>query len=264
MRYWLVVIGILLVGVGVWLVANNKRPNQKAVTSHESLVTSQQEERRKSKIAIMADVHNDTVTLRKALKQAKDEGVAEVIVDGDLTLDGKQEELVAIKKVLDEGGVKYVVVPGNHDWWGPKGTYAAVFGAEYQVLRVDGVKYILINDGDGKGLGEKQWRWLESEVGECRVVVCVAVAHEPLNHNFSKHIMGEGSKTVTAEAAKLLDLLVKNNVGRLYSGHLHYASSYNLGGMATTIVGAISSSRNNQTPRWTLIEGEGERVVEVN
>jgi hypothetical protein len=35
------------------------------------------------------------------------------------------------------------------------------------------------------------------------------------------------------------------------AGHLHYASSYELGGIRTDIVGAISRERNNQSPRYT-------------
>lgn len=253
---------IILVGVGVWLALNSKK-----VESLKSKSEDQKQEIKPTesavKVAIMADVHNDTETLKKALEQAKKEGVTMVIVNGDMTINGQTKELAAVRAVLDESGIKYAVVPGNHDWWGKAGTYTAVFGIGYGVLRVDDAKYILINNSDGKGLGDRQWAWLANELGECWVVTCAAVAHEPLNHHFSVHVMGEKNNKVAAEAGKLLELLVKNNVGKLYSGHLHYASSYNLGGMETILVGAISSSRNTQTPRWTMVEGGEERVVEV-
>jgi len=42
---------------------------------------------------------------------------------------------------------------------------------------------------------------------------------------------------------------------------LHYSSSYEIDGIRTYVVGAISQSRNNQTPRYTEFEVGKEQVT---
>jgi hypothetical protein len=63
--------------------------------------------------------------------------------------------------------------------------------------------------------------------------------------------MGENNKKAAAEAIWLRDLLISSGVRQIEAGHLHYASSYELEGIRTDIVGAISRDRNNQSPRYT-------------
>jgi len=207
------------------------------------------------KFGVMADIHLDWEEWAKFLKIAKDRGEQMVIVAGDLTSVGKLEELVAAKKVLDESGMKYYVIPGNHDLWTgdrqQKQLFNQVFGSDYQSFKMSGHKFILINNGGVNGLGEIQYQWLEREVVECRVVNCVVVMHIPLNHSFSGHVMGEGNPQVAAEGQQIITWLVENRVAEIITGHLHYATSYELDGFRTNIVGAISRSRNNQTPRYT-------------
>src|SRR5690606_8954510 len=56
-----------------------------------------------------------------------------VIVSGDITEFGSDEELLLAKKILDELLVDYYIVPGNHDAnWSESGgnSFRKVFGAE--------------------------------------------------------------------------------------------------------------------------------------
>lgn len=220
------------------------------------------------KFGVMADVHLDWDNFEKFLKISKQRGEEFVIVAGDLTSLGKENELVSARNVVDRSGVKYYVVPGNHDLWMANKTkeplFNQVFGRDYQSFKQGNNKFILVNNGNYLGLGNNQWLWLQNEVGECRVLTCVAVMHMPLNHNFSNHIMGEGSTMVTVEASNLIKLFQENNVREIIAGHLHYSTSYELGGIRTTIVGAVSEERNNQTPRYTefvIDNGQLEREV---
>lgn len=207
------------------------------------------------KFGVMADIHLDWEEWAKFLATAKDREEKFMIVAGDMTSLGKKTELIAAKKVLDEAKIKYYVVPGNHDLWeGAKLSeplFNEVFGSDYQSFIQGRYKFILIDNGSATGLGEGQTVWIENEVKECRIFTCIAVMHMPLNNNFSAHIMGEGNKKVAGEAANLIKLFQDNGVVELIAGHLHYATSYEIDGVQTTIVGAISRDRNNQTPRYT-------------
>lgn len=216
------------------------------------------------KIAIMADVHSDEEELRRMLVKAKEAQVEMVVVAGDLTINGKMAELSKVKAVLDESGLNYEVIPGNHEY--SLENFNNFFGKDYQSVKIGEVKLILINNAYKNGLGEEQLEWIRGEVAECRALTCLAIMHKPLNNFFSAHVMGEGDEGVTEEASWLRKLLIDNGVKQIEAGHLHYASSYELEGIRTDIVGAISRERNTQSPRYTeLMIGKNlieRRVVE--
>jgi predicted phosphodiesterase len=197
----------------------------------------------------MADIHNDVGQLEIMLNKAKENGVEMVVVAGDLTIEGKRSELNRVKEVLDSVDLKYAVVPGNHEYYLDE--FIKVFGKNYQSIRLGEVKLILVDNSYWQGMDELQKRWLASEVNECGVLICVAIMHKPLNNVLSTHVMGENNKKAAAEAIWLRDLLISSGVRQVEAGHLHYASSYELEGIRTDIVGAISRDRNNQSPRYT-------------
>lgn len=221
------------------------------------------------KFAVMSDIHSDWENFRKALQKAKNEGTEFVIVAGDLTTVGKESELLEAKRILDESGLKYYAVPGNHDvWWGRKfkdDIWGEVFGNSFQSFKDDGIKFILVNNGDGEngaigiigeigGIREKQEDWLKKEAEECLRIYCLVFMHMPLNHPSSLHIMGEENPAVASEAAELVKLFVKNQVREIFVGHLHFSSSYELNGLKTIVIGAVSAERNFQSPKFLTIK----------
>jgi len=70
-------------------------------------------------------------------------------------------------------------------------------------------------------------------------------------------VMGEDNPKVASEASELIELFLKNNIKEIFAGHLHFSSEYNLGGLHTTIVGAITKDRNLQSPKFLEIWQEG-------
>jgi len=231
-----------------------------------------------SRFAVMSDVHSDWENFQKALEKAKTDmeigpsfvppvggttaGKGFVIITGDLTTIGTKNELLEAKKILEESGLRYYVIPGNHDvWWGRKykrDVWEEVFGESFESFREDGAKFILINNGDAVGginqfkvqsskfkvdEEETQMDWLKKETEECLKVYCLVFMHIPLNHPNSLHVMGEESPLVASEAAELINLEV-------FAGHLHFSSSYELDGLKTTIVGAVTRDRNLQSPKF--------------
>lgn len=242
---WLAMVLIILsVGI-VWIFARN----QKSINVSNIVLPTPSINENKLKIAVMADVHSDADELEIMLDKAKDSGVKMVVVAGDLTVEGKRSELIEIKKVLDESNLKYAVIPGNHEYY--LNEFIKIFGKNYQSIRLGEVKLILIDNSYWQGLDEEQIKWIEGEVSECRVLICVAIMHKPLNNVLSTHIMGENNIKAATEAIWLRDLLINSGVRQIEAGHLHYASSYELEEIRTDIVGAISRERNNQSPRYT-------------
>jgi len=218
--------------------------------------------------AAMSDVHSDIESLKRALEIAKGEEVDFIIITGDLTSLGKRDELLEAKKVLDQSSFKYYSIPGNHDlWWSQKfneDVFGEVFGQHFQSFKDKGVKFILVDNGSYLGVDEKQMEWIENEVVECAQITCLVFMHMPLNHPSSVHIMGEDSPEVASQAAELVKLLVENKVKELFAGHLHFSSEYELQGLQTTVVGALTRARNPQSPKFLEVwKGEELEKKEV-
>jgi len=198
------------------------------------------------KFAVMADIHNNTSGLKKMINRAKNDGMDIVFIAGDLTKDGKRDELTTIKKVLDASGVRYEATEGNHDM--RQSLFDNVFGESFQSIRFDGVKFILIDNSDYRGLdggvlkGKGQKAWIEKEVAECKTIICIGIMHMPLNHPTSDHLMGEFNKDTAKEAVWLRKLLVDSGVKEIETGHIHHFATYTIGGLKTNQVGSGSSS----------------------
>jgi len=223
------------------------------------------------KFAVMGDIHLDAENFKIALEKAKTDGEDFVVVVGDLTSLGTKEELLAMKKILDESGLPYYAIPGNHDLWASNqknsSFYRQVFGPDFQSFKKDNLKFILVNNGSFLGIkamvgenGQNQGDWLQEEVKECVVMDCLVFMHIPLNHPRSLHVMGEGNALVAAEAKEWVKKLVESKVKEVFAGHLHYYSAYNLEGLETTVVGAITRSRNLQSPKFLEVVKEGKNL----
>jgi len=254
----------LLVGMVIVLVAWRLNAEPKALLIVRVVEPTPTEVVEKPlKFAVMSDVHMNWTDWIKFLAKVKPSGDM-VLVTGDMTSLGKKNELMAAKKVLDESGVKYAVIPGNHDMWESdrikSSLFNEVFGKEYQSFKLEGRKFIMINNGRATGLGKVQRAWLEEEVKECQQIKCIALMHMPLNHGISGHIMGEKNKVVTEEAGSLVRLLKSNNVVEIIAGHLHYSGTYELDGLRTYLSGAVSRERNTQTPRYTEFSIIGDQI----
>lgn len=248
---------VVVIGLGmVILVIFSKKTRPVLETKVERV--EEKIEATEMKVAILADVHDDVEELKRILDMAKERKNELVIIAGDLTIEGKYKNLLEIKNVLDDSKIEYLVISGNHEY--SKKNFGEVFGKNYQSFIKGNIKLILIDNSYWKGLGEEQKKWVENEVSECRVLICLAIMHKPLNNLFSKHVMGENNEKTTEEAAWLRQLLINSGVRQIEAGHLHYASSYELEGIRTDIVGAVSRERNNQTPRYTEIMIKGDII----
>ena len=233
MRFWqkiallALVIGLVIAGVYFFW-------RQQA----ELIIPQVKIQKKPFKIAVMADIHSDWECFKKGIETAKNDGVALIIVNGDLTTAGKKEELLAGKKMLDASGLPYYLVSGNHDVYlsqkTKKDLISEVFGPATTSFEQDTFLFILIPQAELPG----------KEIERCRQVTCLVFVHEPPYHPTSDHVMAP------ARSLGLLKMLKENEAKIIFAGHLHYQMEYEFNGLKTIISGALGADRNPQEPRF--------------
>lgn len=220
----------------------------------------------KFKFAVMADSHKDTLSLEKALNQARDEGVQFVVMMGDLSDIGTLEELESTKRVLDASVLTYYAAAGDHDLWDsrdkesdPPKNFTTVFGKTYQSLSYDTVRLILIYNSDNYlGLDGVQLQWLEDELSRAGAEAgqIFVFAPTPLYHPSSDHVMGKVTPKLASQAEHLATTFKRSGVDMVFSADTHFYSKFtepkNELNMMT--VGAVTSERNPQAPRFAIVE----------
>jgi len=272
----LVLVALGLAGVA-WFLARPKIAQAPDSSQPVEVVSTQSQT--PLKFAVLSDIHSDLTNLSKALTKVKTDGDQFIIVTGDLTEVGTLKELTAVKTALDQSGLTYYAVPGNHDYWQSRNLsqplFQQIFGYTYTSLTFSNhggkiaadYELVLVDNGDDyKGIDGAQGQWLASQLATCHVVTCLVFMHEPLSHPTGPHVMGETTPAVAAQVPGLVKELVDANVKELFVGHLHYSSHYTKDGLTTTIVGAVTKDRNWQTPRFlevTLEQPLGEREVVI-
>lgn len=219
------------------------------------------------KFAVMADSHKDLVFLEKALKQARESGVKFAVVMGDLSDIGTIEELTATKQVLDDSGLTYYGAAGDHDLWdsrdkesdSPK-NFTEVFGKTYQSFSYQNARFILIYNSDNyAGVDSLQLNWIENELSRAAQEAPKQIfvfAPTPLYHPSSDHVMGKVTPKLTEQAEHLITTFKKAGVDLIFSADTHFYSRYTepKNDMDMLTVGAVTSERNAQAPRFATVE----------
>lgn len=215
---------------------------------------------------LIADSHNDNVNLKKALVQAKEKNPAFVIGLGDYTEVGTIQELQAAKKAFDSPGLRYFLTPGDHDLWdsrnrnlSPNANFREVFGPSYQSFSFGNFRFIILYNSDNYiGMDQEQLNWMADELQKAKNDQSKAIyvfVHEPLYHPSSDHVMGRVETKLKEQAKSLVHVLAGAGVKKVFFGDIHYFTEYiepetNL---SMVTVGAITSERNSQAPRFAVV-----------
>jgi hypothetical protein len=231
------------------------------------------------KFAILGDSHTDTQNLEKALNQAKNLGVSFIVMMGDLSDVGTIEELTASKNKLETLGIPYYVGAGDHDLWDSRDkgnsaetNFKTIFGTPYQSISYDNVRLLLIYNSDNYlGLDGVQLKWIEDELERTKTDAPKRIfvfAPTPLYHPSSDHVMGKVSPKLKSQAEHLISIFKKAGVDQVFSADTHFYSTFvePTNELKMTTVGALTSEKNAQTPRFSLVEvySDGNyRVVET-
>jgi hypothetical protein len=227
-----------------------------------------------AKFSVLTDSHNDLNYLSKALEKVKEVESDFVIHLGDWTQVGTQKELEESKEIIDKSGVVYQTVPGDHDLWASSGVanFEKIFGAPYGSFDERGVHVVLLNTSDTKlGLGEAQLNWLRKDLIGNEGKMIFAFMHLPLYHPTNNRTIWEKggmNSEVKKEVDLVLELFSKYKVKGVFAGDHHFSSNFTepVSGVKMYIVGAVTSSRNLQVPRFNLVtvyKGGDYKVEEI-
>jgi len=216
---------------------------------------------------LVADSHNDSDNLRKAILQAKNTypDIQFIIGLGDYTQVGTVTELNAAKKEFDSLGLRYFLIPGDHDLWDsrdkgqdPGSNFREVFGPTFQSFIFSNFRFILLHNSDNyKGLSSEQLVWLDEELekGQAEGQGLLVFLHEPLFHPSSEHIMGRVEKELKVQSRSLIFTLSAAKVKEVFAGDIHYFSQYEEPetNLSMNTIGSTSIERNPQAPRFAVV-----------
>ncbi len=221
------------------------------------------------KFVLVSDTHSQNELLKKVFLQSQSKSASDiefVIGLGDYTEVGTIDELNKTKNQFDATGVRYFVVPGDHDLWdsrdkqqNPLANFTKVFGPSYQSFDHLGVKFILLYNSDNyRGLGDEQMKWLTNElikVKDSNVKSTLVFLHEPLYHPSSEHTMGWVTGDLKIQAKNVIKMLKEAGVNEVFAGDIHFFTRYTepTSGLAMTTIGAVTDARNVQLPRYAIV-----------
>lgn len=226
----------------------------------------------KFRFALVADSHKDNQGLNKALSQAKASGAKFVIGLGDYSEVGTVDELRLAKQQFDTAGLAYYLTAGDHDLWdsrnknlSPEQNFKEIFGSPFQSFSYENARFLLIYNSDNYlGIDSLQLKWIEDELSRISSEngvsgskkVTFSITHIPLYHPSSDHIMGKENPKLRNQTEHLRSLFKRHNISEVFYGDTHFYSHYTdpENSLSMTSVGAVTSERNPQSPRFALVD----------
>ncbi len=219
------------------------------------------------KFAVVSDSHNDNASLAKALSMSAQAKVDFVIGLGDFSDVGTIDELRDTKRQFDAANLPYYVTAGDHDLWdsrdklnNPIANFTSVFGTPFTSFYHQNTHLVLLYNSDNyHGLDGIQMEWFKDNLKaapDSNTKLTFLFVSIPLFHPSSDHIMGKTEPELKKQAEEILNLAKENNVAEVFAGDTHFSARYiePKSNLKMTVVGAITSTRNLQSPRFTIVD----------
>ncbi len=211
-------------------------------------------------LAVMADSHNYNGVLAQALNIASEKDVEAVIYLGDYTDWGDVDSLKNAKTIMDNSGLEYYSLPGDHDLAQSVGTknFLEVFGKNKYSLVIKGMKLVLFdNSANFTPLGKDDLSWFEEEVADADYVFL----SQPIYHSSGFKMMGYVDGEETPEVAEDRERMLKAvrsspHVKAVISADLHQSGNDadpERSDLYHIVSGALTESRNLQSSRFIYL-----------
>ncbi len=199
------------------------------------------------KLAILSDVHvtpgnANEGKLREAVAEINAADVDAVMLTGDLTNEGSDEQLINIKGILDGITHPFYIIPGNHENnWSQSAckTFNDLWGSDRFVFTVDNLVVVGINCGPFMKMGDGHIKqedllWLDSTLN---VMVkpgmqVLSVNHYPILDDLDNY-------------RAYVDILKKYPVITHQCGHYHSWRLYETDGINGVMVRALDMGGGN-------------------
>ena len=245
-----------------------------------------------ARIALVSDTHTTRGTkdeqpkyrgrLDRAIAAINAAKVDLVLIAGDLTEDGKPEELADFQQQIKGFRAPVLFVPGNHDvgnkrlpgqTTGVTGERVAAFekamGPSFFVRQRAGLRVLGVNSpifGSGFAREREMWTFLEKELARPAATPTIAFMHYPPFVQSAEEGGGDYWNIEPEPRARLLALLERGGVKSVLTGHLHRDLVNRHEGMliVTTRPVSFGLPRGKQPEGWTLLTlpARGEAQVE--
>ena len=198
-------------------------------------------------LAILSDVHvtpgnANEGKLREAIAEINGTGVDAVLLTGDLTNEGSDEQLYNIKGILDGITHPLYVIPGNHENnWSQSAckTFNDIWGTDRFVFTVDNLVVVGMNCGPFMKMGDGHIKqedplWLDSTLTAMVKpgMKVLSVNHYPILDDLDNY-------------RAYVDILKKYPVITHQCGHYHHWRLYETDGINGLMVRALDMGGNN-------------------
>lgn len=215
------------------------------------------------RFAVLSDIHvtpgntNDSL-LRVAVKEINNSSFDAVIVNGDLTNEGSDNELENVADILREIKWPLHVLPGNHENnWSQSATktFTDIFGTDRFIARYDSLIIVGINCGPYMKMGDghikqEDLHWLRKMLSE-RCTPGMRVL------SFNHYPIRENDLDNYREYASMLSSFP---VIAHINGHYHRWLRYDVDDMEAAMTRCLNAGKGNHgyavvevTPDWTVI-----------
>lgn len=216
-----------------------------------------------TRIALLTDLHvspgnRNSQKLKEVVAEINADPTQIVIVSGDLTNEGSDEELKCVKGILDGLKKPQFVVPGNHeDQWSQSACkrFVDMWGSDRFVTELDGMVIVGINCGpymkaaDGH-IKQEDLTWLDETLSKHKDKRVISVNHYPITYedldNYDQYI----------------NLLSKYRVAVHLCGH-HHIFKYYRGGEIDALMNRALDMKGGDYG-YTIIEIDGNKLRQYN
>lgn len=184
------------------------------------------------RIALLSDIHvtpgnaNETA-LRQAVAEIRNGAYDLVVVNGDLTNEGSDEQLANVKAILDSVGHPLYVLPGNHENnWSQSATktFVDLWGNDRFIARADSLVMVGINCGPYMKMGDGHIK--QEDLHWLRSVLTDSVRPGDRVLNFNHYPLLDDLDNCADYMAVLEDFPVIGHI----NGHYHTWRPYMAGG----------------------------------
>lgn len=226
-----------------------------------SAVKPQEDAALVAKVALVSDSHSDVDTFSKVLSQVVRDQPDILIHLGDVSTAGEQADLEAMKRLMDDTGLVYYVLPGDHDYnWVPRHDLSNFLDVFYQgvpeqmnrTVEIQGYQLILYENSLGaQGVSTQSLGWLRSLLSQNTSATYkgrfIFTSTPPINPYFADK--------ADAGGRELLDLLADADISQVFSGDVHIYARFtdDATDITVTTVGA-SGSYKNPLPQYVMLE----------
>lgn len=170
-----------------------------------------------------------------------------IIISGDITEFGSDEELNLAKQILDSLDKPYYLVPGNHDTnWSESGgnSFRKIFGDETFYFIHDGYRFVGTNSGPNMRMGPGQIPrenlvWLDSILTVDPELPLIYVNHYPQDSSLNNWYAA-------------IDRLKKHDIRLMLCGHGHINQAYNFEGIPS-VMGRSNLRAKQETGGYNMV-----------